>query len=36
MNSSNKTTDVEALVDEYFGYQTTLRAPNIDPYYSHI
>jgi len=35
-NSGNKTTNVEALIDEHLGCQTALRIPNIDPYYSHV
>ena len=35
-NSHNKSSDVEALIDEFFGFYTALSIPDVDLYNCHI
>ena len=36
MNCSDVASNIEALIDETFGFGTTLNIPNVEPYDGHI
>ena len=36
LDCSDVTTNVEASINEHFGFQTTLEVPDVNPYYSHV